>query len=377
MTRSRALEPPARARGSRAAPAGGATTEHSFSTRVETLALVLAVVGALIGVAAGLLTLRDPSPLSGNRSIGMVAALSSLGVSVLTALGVLRFTTPRTQPWMRTVPWWRRIPMLLGTSLMLGGLALLLTSAMYAVMQQAFRGLALDRGASTFWVAATTAIWTYATVSITATLTSGGLSSLLAVFLISGIFAAALTSPNPYWWEKYFSDLGAQPGTSGLAFNLTLLLTGLALVAVAEFIAHDIAVWARRTEEPRWKVRMIRIVVWVLGGLVALVALIPMNVNREVHDAAAQSLVLVFAVATVLFPTLLRRMPGGLNAITVVALGLLLTLAVLFKPVRYLNMTAFELGAGAIVYTWLMLLVRIVSAAAHEDRVTEGDSVPA
>lgn len=349
----------------------------SFSTRVESLALAVAAGGAVIGVAVGLSVLPDPAALSGNRSIGQIASMCALSAAGTAAALVLLFTTPRAQPWMRTVRWWRRIPMVLGTGLMMGGLALLMTSAMYAVFQQAFRGLALDRWAGTFWVMITTAGWAYAAVTAAATLSSSSLSSLLALFLISGILAAALTSPNPYWWERFFSDLGAQPGRSGLAFNLTLLLAGMALIAVAEFVSHDVAVWADRTGEARWKARVIRSVLALLGVLVAIVALIPMDVNRSVHDAAAQSLVLVFAGATLLFPILLRRMPGGLTLVTAVALVLLLALMLLFKPVRYLNMTAFEMGAGAIVYTWLVLLVRMVAAAAQEHHVTEEARIPA
>jgi hypothetical protein len=41
------------------------------------------------------------------------------------------------------------------------------------------------------------------------------------------------------------------------------------------------------------------------------------------------------------------------------------TVIVLFAGLGYLNMTAFEMGAAVIVYVWLLLLIRTVSAAAE------------
>ena len=42
-----------------------------------------------------------------------------------------------------------------------------------------------------------------------------------------------MLSPDPYWWEQYFSQLGEGADTAGRTFNLTLLLTGLAKVLLA------------------------------------------------------------------------------------------------------------------------------------------------
>src|SRR5699024_9175342 len=57
--------------------------------------------------------------------------------------------------------------------------------------------------------------------------------------------------------------------------------------------------------------------------------------------------------------------------ITAAAFALLVTVIVLYVGVGYLNMTAFEMGAAAIVYIWLLLFIRTVSAAA------EGTAEPA
>ena len=74
-----------------------------------------------------------------------------------------------------------------------------------------------------------------------------------------------------------------------------------------------------------------------------------------------------------LLPVLLRRLPGTLTWFTAAAFALLVTVIVLFAGLGYLNMTAFEMGAAVIVYVWLLLLIRTVSAAAEElPEVTTG-----
>jgi hypothetical protein len=99
--------------------------------------------------------------------------------------------------------------------------------------------------------------------------------------------------------------------------------------------------------------------------LVALVALVSRTVSVFWHDVVAQLLVVVFGIALLVLPVLLRRLPGTLTWFTAAAFGLLVTVIVLFAGLGYLNMTAFEMGAAVIVYVWLLLLIRTVSAAAE------------
>lgn len=141
-------------------------------------------------------------------------------------------------------------------------------------------------------------------------------------------------------------------GEAGLAFNLTPPLAGLALVAIGDFLAHDLGVWAEATGVPHWRAVYVRVCMVVLGVLLVAVGLIPVNIDKDWHDAAAQSLIVVFAAALVAFPLMFRRLPGAFQAATLVIIGLLITCLVLWKGVGYLNTTAFELGAASTVLVW-------------------------
>ena len=343
------------------------------ATRAESAHVAIGLAGALAGIVVGAIALRGTAPLSGTGSIGQVAALTVLGCGTTTSALVLATRTARGLPWFGARPWWRRVLDVAGLSLIHGLLGLFLTGALFAVFQQAFQGVALDRVAGAFWVAAAGGAAAYITSASVATLSGRSLATLLAAFLTVGVLASALSAPDPYWWERYFSELGEGAGLSSATFNLTLLLTGIALLTVVEFIAHDLDRWARATGESGAVVTTVRVLLTLVGVLIALVALVSRTVSVFWHDVVAQLLVVVFGLALLVLPVLLRRLPGTLTWFTAAAFALLVTVIVLFAGLGYLNMTAFEMGAAVIVYVWLLLLIRTVSAAAEElPEVTTG-----
>jgi hypothetical membrane protein len=337
----------------------------SGATRAESAHVAIGLAGALVGLAVGLIALRGTAPLSGTGSIGQVSALSVLGCSTATTALVLLTRTVRTLPWFGARPRWRRVLDVAGLSLIHGLLGLFLTGALFAVFQQAFQGVALDRFAGTFWVAAASGAAAYITSASVAALSGRSLATLLAAFLTVGVLASALSAPDPYWWERYFSELGEGRGLSSATFNLTLLLTGIALLTVVEFIAHDLDRWALASGEPARAVTVVRGLLTLVGVLIALVAVISRTVSVFWHDVVAQLLVVIFGLALLVLPVLLRRLPGALTWFTAAAFALLVMVIVMYVGLGYLNMTAFEMGAAVIVYVWLLLLIRTVSAAAE------------
>lgn len=329
----------------------------------ESLALILAGVAIVIGTAIGLLTLHSTRPLFGRGSIGEVAAYAAMGTAGLAFAATMVTVTPRLNPWLRRVGWPRRLLNLAGLSLLHAVFAFLLVLALFAVFADAFRGVALDHWAGTFWVAASCGVAAYMSAASAMALTTQSLSVLLAAFVPTGALASALSASDPHWWQHHFSALGGVPDDSGFTFTITLLLAGLALVTVGDFLAHDLAIWADAVGEPRWKVTVVRTSLGMIGVLLAAVVLIPVTTQKAWHDAAAQSIVVVFAAALVAFPVLFGRLPGSFRAVTVVVVALLVLCLVLYKGVRYLNTTAFEMGAATTVLVWLLLFARTVSAA--------------
>lgn len=329
----------------------------------ENIALTLGAASAGVGAVIGALVLRGTTPLFGRGSIGELSSWVAMLVAAVSFLVSARLMLLPASPWLRRISWVRRAANLLGLAALHAVFAFMLTSALFAVFSAAFSGVRLDRWAATFWVAAACAVCAYICSVSAAGLTTRTLSSLLAAFLVTGMMVSALSSPDPHWWQHHFSFLGAASGDAGVTFNLTLLLAGLSFATIGDFLGHDLQVWAEATGQRRGKVRAVRIAMVVLGILLVLVALIPVNVDKLWHDAAAQGIVVVFGIVLIAFPIMFRRLPGSFQGVTVTVMALLVVVVVLWKPIRYLNTTAFEMGAATIVFVWLLLFVRSVTAA--------------
>lgn len=351
------------------------TSSSREAARTEDLALLLGGIGAVAGAVTGLLVLSGTSALFGRGSIGELGALVAMATGGLAFVVTAWRESSRTEAWLRSLSWPRRAVNVIGLGLLHAVLALLVVSGGFAVFATAFRGVALDPWASTFWVALAGGGAAYACAISASALSVRSLANLLAGFLAAGALASALSATDPGWWRHHFSALGTESGGAGVTFAVTLLLTGFALTTVGDSLAHDVGVWARARGEGMWKAQYVRVMLLVLGVLVMVVALIPVNRDKAWHDAAAQAVIVVFAVALIGFPVIFRRLHGGFHVVTGVTFALLVLLLVLYKGVDYLGTTAFEMGAGATVLAWLILFTRAIAAAVSE--VDDGRAVDA
>lgn len=53
------------------------------------------------------------------------------------------------------------------------------------------------------------------------------LAAVLAVFLVEGVLASALTVSDPHWWYSNLSAVGMTRDLSAAAFNITLIVAGI------------------------------------------------------------------------------------------------------------------------------------------------------
>lgn len=216
----------------------------------------------------------------------------------------------------------------------------------------------------------------YLTATSAGRLTTEGLSWLIAAFLGAGATTSALTSSNPRWWRSYFSALGEKSDQASLGFNLTLVVTGLALTTLSGFLTADLTRWARHDGVAEWKVRVVRIAFGTLGIMVACVGLVPVDVSFTVHNTVAYGLVAAFAVLVLAVVVLLGGLSRSFRLTTYVALALLAAAVVLHVVVGYYNTTAFQMVSVTTMLAWLVLFVRAVAAAGVDHPVGPGPDEP-
>lgn len=345
---------------------GMSATTKQNGQRLENLSLLLGAAGFLSGGVVALLTLRPPSPLFGTGSVGEAAALTGGAVSGLAFLIVALRAGSRGTAWQHRLSRFRRVVDLVGLTFVHAAISMLATAAVFAVFADAFKDLDLDRWAGGFLIAGACAVGAYIAASSAGSLTTQSLSLLVAAFLVVGAFTSALTSSDPQWWQAHFSALGTVSDASGITFNFTLILTGIVLTTLADFLTHDLSRWARSTGEPNWKVVLVRVGFIVLGLMLAMVGVIPVNLSLFWHNMVTYAAIGAFGVMLVAVPFLFRRLTGGFIGVTVVVAAMLATAGWLNVGVGYLNITAFEIAAVGTVFTWLILFIRSVSAAVED-----------
>ena len=181
------------------------------------------------------------------------------------------------------------------------------------------------------------------------------LATILAVFLVLGILSSMLTASDPQWWKENLSALGMTDDLSARAFNLTLIVAGVLVTTLARYATEGIP-----TTHPRGVIA-VRTCLVVVGVFLALVGVFPVDEHFALHTGVASGMVVAFAVAVV---GLRRWVPGVSRTFLVLGYVFLLVIVVLsvLFAIGYYTLTAVELVAGTLVFTWIILFIRTADA---------------
>ena len=332
---------------------------------VESEALLAGAFAAgVTGLIALFLFSGGVWPLWGGVSVGIVAAIAVLVVGIgAGATGYWRSRNLPGQEWRhRLKPW--KFSVDVGTvSAVHAIIGFILTLVVFVVLQRSFEGLVVDSWTSTGAVAVASglaAYWIYLSVS---SITTPKLAMLLIVFMASATLASMATAQDPQWWEYHFSQLGTAEDFSSSLFNLALIIGGAFVTTFALYVDRDLTTLVRQGVLERASApRVVSVVFIVMGVLLAGVGLVPVNVSTPIHNFCAVGMSISFLTLLIGSPWILRGMPKRFFVFCTGGIVLLLASAVLFEPIGYYNLTAFELAAFSIIFGWISVFIRFVSA---------------
>jgi hypothetical protein len=332
---------------------------------VESEALLAGAVAAgATGLVALFLFSGGVWPLWGGLSVGMVAALAVLVVGIgAGATGYWRSRNLPGQEWRhRLKPW--KFSVDVGTVAAVHAIiGFILTMVVFITLQRSFEGLVVDVWTSTGAVAVASGLagyWIYLSVS---SITTPKLAMLLIVFMASATLGSMATAQDPQWWEYHFSQLGTADDFSSSLFNLALIIGGAFVTTFALYVDRDLTTLVRQGVLERASApRVVSVVFIVMGVLLAGVGLVPVNVSTPIHNFCAVGMSISFLTLLIGSPWILRGMPKRFFVFCTGGIVLLLGSAVLFEPIGYYNLTAFELAAFSIIFGWISVFIRFVSA---------------
>ncbi|MDR6866217.1 putative membrane protein [Microbacterium resistens] len=186
------------------------------------------------------------------------------------------------------------------------------------------------------------------------------LSLGLAIFLVVGAFASMLTSSDAHWWQDNLSALGMTTNRSSSVFNLTLILSGIIVATIARYATAGLPVGEQQQRRGRL---LVRIGLILIGLLLATVGVFPVDEFFLLHTGAAIGMAVSFGAVVIGLPWLLPTLPRVFFGLGYLYVAVILLLSAFFA-VGYYNLTAVELIAAVLIFSWIIVFLRTAASAA-------------
>ncbi|WP_147103808.1 hypothetical protein [Nesterenkonia populi] len=411
-TQGRARQLAARAAAEEAAhpaqtTAAQAESQARLQILIESRAIWSLLFGGMIGLVVGFLVFPGERPaLAGNDDMsiqfyGAVVGGVTAGMAFVVGWSL---NTRMANLWIGQRPALRQLMDTVSLTVVHSSIAVMASLGIFRVFQEAFIGLTVDHIAGSVLVALVGAVSAYFSFNSGARITAFTLSTILAIFMASGILISTLFAENPYWWHVMFSELGTgQAGTTSFwTFNTTLVVSGVIITTLTAFITRDLHVWAdaarakvgrrlaerrRRAKEGSGKVPLrarvsirldghfwtprigiVRICMIGMGVCLAGVGLIPISLHHDGHVVATAGFALFFLVLLLGMPYWLPGFPRSFYLFSYIEAAALIFSFVLWIPLDYWNLTSMELVAAAILFSWLVVFIRNIAAQVERVR---------
>lgn len=334
--------------------------------RTESEAIYLALAAGSIGAVYGLIVslLAPALTLAGEGRFGLWAAWGSAAVAATASgIGYWRSRSRADQAWRRSLPAWEFTVNTLSVVIVHAALAFLAAYALYLVLALGFIGLPVVIFWSVVLMAVTLGLAAYIVYLSSSSMTTRRMSSLLMAFIGIGTLTAMVTSPDPEWWSVHFSQLGTSDSLSSWVFNGTLIAGGLLVTTFAVYLANDLTALAdAHVLQYRRAPRVVSVLFVVMGTMLACVGIFPVDVHLTLHNLSASGMALVFLGLLFSGPRLLRGLPRTYFLASWAFLAATLGSLVLFV-VQYFTLTAFEIIVFALIFGWIAVFIRFLSAA--------------
>lgn len=337
----------------------------------ETDALLTGAIAFVLGflVAFAIFWNRTLS-ITGPWSVGAVAAIGGAAVAVLSftagriGLRMEAIEAPEKQdpsaandgfaiPGQK-LRWYE----LVAISLAHGAVALLALFGLAALLEASFRDAPVFPFPGAILVAVALALTAYVCYLSAAALSPTSISLILAIFLVIGALTAMLEATDPHWWRDNLSALGMSSNASSPAFNSTLIVAGVMVTTIARYATAALPVPEPRDERGR---TIVRVALILIGLFLACVGIFPVDRFFLLHNTVATGMAVCFAAVVIALPWLLRRISRVFVVLGWVFVLVIALLGVFFAT-GYYNLTAVELVAAVLIFSWIIVFLRTAGA---------------
>ncbi len=337
---------------------------HPAATEESTESIAL-LIGAATFVVGGLIALiffwGQDVPIAGPGSLGQFVAIGAAIVAFI-AFAVGRLTVRARDAASRPAPpadleatgakihWYD----LAAVALAYAVIALLGWVGTADLLQQSFQGAVVFSLSGAVLAGVGLAVTAYVVFLSAVHLTPILLSFVLALFVIVGALASMLSATDPLWWQKNLSTLGISDDISALAFNVTLIIAGVIVTTIARYVTAGVPATTRAEVRGR---NIVRGGLILIGIFLACVGIFPVDEFLTAHNTAASGMALVYVVIVIGLRWFIPSMPRVFLLLGYAYVAVIVVLAAFFIT-GYYNLTAVELVAGVLIFSWIIVFIR-------------------
>ena len=246
---------------------------------------------------------------------------------------------------------WRMLPIIIMSFMVILLLALL---GFGWLLEQIFEGASFDKLTATLILGISIYAVSALLGQIAEQIRASWLTTVFTVIMISGVLISMAANNSLQWWHFNLSFLGTKEARVSWQFNLTLMLSALILIALVDYLF----VALREKYGKNWKLRTMRMLLTLLGLDLGAVGYFPNNASSHLlHTRVAGYLVFIVIALIISVKWLLPNVTRDFLVMSYAIGGMLIGLEIAFEVVHYLSLTAFEMSAFLLAFTWLIRLI--------------------
>jgi hypothetical protein len=235
--------------------------------------------------------------------------------------------------------------------------------------QSAFASVQLDGYTAAIVIGTLVAVMSYVMILSGLALGFNTIITVLMLTLGGGVILSMVTNGHADWWQYNFSYLGTDLVPNSWIFNVTLIFSALILLALLDYLFS----WLGARYSENRSLFYLRVLLTLTAITLAGVGAVPNNDGwmHIVHNHLAQMLVVWILLMIGAIRWLLPQAGSEFLLMSYSIAGGLVAVEILFEGLHYLSLTAFELIAFGLAFTWLILLLQVLRQTSwqHEAKI--------
>lgn len=338
------------------------STHSSFFQRdIFILALIFSGLTSIaIFVFAKIRPLRQV-PLSGDTSIAsLVILFGAITGAILFCVFFIRNRKHAGEPYSGNV-FWRNFPIVVISYIVILALALL---GIFWLLGTMFHGASFDAFTSAIICLIFSFFINYFMSLAALAVSARTLTNLFISVFVSGVAISMATNGQDHWWQHNLSYLGTHLATDSWQFNSTLILSAFVMLALVDYLFVSL----KQRYPKSWQLTLLRLLLMLTAIDLGAVGLFPNNTTFHwFHDQIAMLLVYLIIALIISIRWLLPGVSFEFLMLSYVLGGGLILLDIAYQGIHYLSLTAFELSAFIVAFSWIMLLLQRIKDLVGEN----------